>query len=181
MAELIARTPCEGLLPVTAGAFTLTEEPFAPITSLMPYKGAGKALSEALEAAHGVKLPAANRTTSKAGTAVQWFGRGQYLLIGAEPAETLGQHAALADQSDGWARVRLEGKGSEQVLARLIPLDLRASAFKRGHTARAPLQHMMAAVTRSGTEAFTLMVFRSMAVTLVHDLKTAMESVAARG
>ncbi|MCB1343259.1 MAG: sarcosine oxidase subunit gamma [Pseudooceanicola sp.] len=181
MTELVAKTPCEGLLPLKIGAFSLTEEAFAPLVSLMPFKGREEALSAALEAAHGVKLPGAGRSTSKAGTSVLWFGRGQYLLVGAQAAETLGEHGAVVDQSDAWARVRLEGAGVEAVLARLLPVDLRAGVFKRGHTLRSPLEHMMASVTRVGPEAFSIMVFRSMAATLVHDLKSAMEGVAARG
>lgn len=181
MTDLLARTACDGLLPLTAGTVTLSEEPFAPLTSLMPYKGRDKDLSAALEAAHGVKLPGVNRSASKAGTSVIWFGRGQYLLIGAEPGAALADHAAVVDQTDAWARVRLDGAGAEAVLARLVPVDLRAAVFKRGHTLRSPLQHMMASVTRTGVNAFSVMVFRSMAGTLVHDLKTAMEGVAARG
>lgn len=181
MADLIARSPCDGLLPVRIGGFSLTEEAFSPLTSLMPYKGQEKALSEALDIAHGLKLPAVNRTTSRAGNAVLWFGRGQFLLVGPEPDTSLAQHAAVVDQSDGWTRVRLEGEGAEDVLARLLPVDLRPTVFKRGHTLRSPLEHMMASITRAGTDAFTIMVFRSMAATLVHDLKRAMEGVAARG
>jgi len=37
----------------------------------------------------------------------------------------------------------------------------------------------MASLTKTGENAFQIMVFRSMAETLVHDLKTAMEGVAA--
>ena len=102
------------------------------------------------------------------------------MLIGPEPDASLGEYAALTDQSDGWAVVRLEGKGAGDVLARLVPLDLRPASFKRGHSARTDLAHMMASLTKVGENAFQIMVFRSMARTLVHDLKTAMEGVAAR-
>ena len=97
------------------------------------------------------------------------------------PDPTLAGHAAMVDQSDGWAVLRLEGAGAAEVLARLVPLDLRAPQFRRGHTARTELQHMMASLTRLGPDAFLIMVFRSMARTLVHDLTSAMEAVAARG
>jgi sarcosine oxidase subunit gamma len=60
-------------------------------------------------------------------------------------------------------------------------VDLRPQVFKRGHTLRTELKHMMASITRIGAQSFQIMVFRSMARTLVHDLKTAMEAVAARG
>lgn len=180
MAELIARPPCQGLLPLEIGTTTLSETDAGVLTSIMPFKGQEAALSEALIAAHGMAMPAANRTTGRAGIRAIWFGRGQVLLIGPSPHEALARYAALTDQSDAWAVVRLEGAGAVDVLARLLPIDLRATQFKRGHTARTELMHMMASITRVGDQAFQIMVFRSMATTLVHDLKTAMEGVAAR-
>ncbi len=110
-----------------------------------------------------------------------WFGRDLVLLIGPEPHGSLARHAAIVDQSDAWAVVRLQGAGAEAVLARLVPVDLRAAHFKRGHTLRSQLQHMNVSITRVAADAFQIMAFRSMAQTLVHDLKTAMEGVAARG
>ena len=76
--------------------------------------------------------------------------------------------------------MRLAGADAADVLARLTPIDLRESQFKRGHTARTELAHMMASITRLGPQSYQIMVFRSLANTLVHDLKTAMKSVAAR-
>jgi sarcosine oxidase subunit gamma len=62
-----------------------------------------------------------------------------------------------------------------------VPVDLRAAQFGPGATARTELAHMAASVTRLEDGAFLVMVFRSMAQTLLHDLKSAMEAVAARG
>nr|WP_239032540.1 sarcosine oxidase subunit gamma [Leisingera sp. MMG026] len=160
---------------------SLTEEHPGAMWTVAPFKGQQEALSKALETAHGMAFPAVNRATGKAGSRAVWFGRGMALLMGLAPDAKLAKHAALTDQSDAWAVVRLEGAGAEDVLARLVPVDLRSQVFKRGHTARTELKHMMASVTRTGPQAFQIMVFRSMAKTLVHDLKTAMEAVAARG
>jgi len=181
VADLIAKSPCAGLLPLSAGTVTLSEEDAVAMTSLAPYQTREKELSAALKAAHGLGFPAPGRSIGKAGARVIWFSQGQALLIGPEPDATLNQFAALSDQSDAWAVVRLQGKGAADVLARLVPLDLRPASFKRGHTARTNLAHMMASLTKTGENAFQIMVFRSMATTLVHDLKTAMEGVAARG
>lgn len=181
MAELIAKTPCEGLLPLRIGSVTASEETPGAMTALAPYRGQEKPLSQALKAAHGMAFPAPNRATGRAGARAIWFGRGQAMLIGPAPDAALGQFAALTDQSDGWAVLRLEGDAVEQVLARLVPVDLRAGSFKRGHTLRSQVQHMAGSITRIGDRAFLIMVFRSMAETLVHDVKTAMEAVAARG
>lgn len=181
MAELIEKTPCAGLLPVSAGNVTLTEVNAGVMTSIAPFKGQEKALSDALKAAHGMAFPAVNRATGKEGVRAVWFGQGQAMLIGMHADAALGDMAAMTDQSDAWAVVRLEGSGAEDVLARLVPVDLRAGHFKRAQTARTMLGHMMVSVTRVGDDAFQIMAFRSMAKTLVHKIETAMKGVAARG
>lgn len=180
MAELIAKSPCDGLLPLTIGTVTLSEETPAQITHLAPFNGQDKAFSAALKAAHGMAAPAPGRSSGKATSRALWFGRGQWMLVGPAADASLNDVAAVTDQSDAWAVVRLEGAGSEDVLARLVPADLRRATFPRGRTARTLVQHMSASVTRVGENAFQIMVFRSMARTLVHELETAMLGVNAR-
>lgn len=180
MVDLTVTPPCHGLLPVTIGSLTITEEPFSPLTAVAPFRGQDAALSTALKAAHGMAAPAPNRATGKAGARAIWFGQRMILLQGPDPDAKLAKFAALTDQSDGWCVVRLDGAGAADVLARLTPIDLRDSAFKRGHTARTELRHMMASITRIGAQSYQIMVFCSVAQTLVHDLKAAMSSVAAR-
>ena len=68
----------------------------------------------------------------------------------------------------------------KDILARLVPIDLRDQAFPDGAAARTLFGHMTAVLMRLGPEHYEVMVFRSMAGTLAHDLKDAMESVAAR-
>lgn len=181
MAELIAKSPCDGLLPVEIGGVTLTEEDLGHLTALAPYRGQAKDAAAALKSAHGMVWPGPNRVTGKQGARAIWFGRAHVLLAGPAPDAALAAHAALTDQSDAWACVRLEGAGAEDVLARLVPLDLRAGRFKRGHSAKTQLMHMNVSISRIGEHAFLILAFRSMAKTLVHDLKTAMAGVAARG
>lgn len=180
MVKLMPKSPCDGLLPLTIGTLTASAPDPGVLTSLAPFKGRKAALSDALQSAHGMALPKPNRATGKQGARALWFGQGTALLMGPQPDEALAHHAALTDQSDAWAVVRLDGSGARDVLARLTPIDLRARVFKRGHTARTDLQHMMGSITRTGEDAYQIMVFRAFAETLVHDLKTAMETVAAR-
>ena len=180
MVDLVAKSPCEGLLPLTIGPLTLSEVDPGRLTTLAPHKGRDKSLSDALKSVHGMALPAPNRATGKMGARALWFGHRLVLLQGPDPDAKLAKHAAIVDQSDGWAVVRLDGAQAADVLARLTPIDLRESSFKRGHTARTELQHMMASITRIGPQSFQIMVFRAFAETLVHDLKTAMTSVVAR-
>ncbi|APE44099.1 sarcosine oxidase subunit gamma [Sulfitobacter alexandrii] len=179
MAELKAKSPCDGLLPIRIGAAELTELDPGVLSMLSPL-GDRAGLGAALERAHGMTLPDPLRATGGAGARCIWFGRDQVLLMGSVPDTTLTEHAAVVDQSDGWAVVQLEGAAAVDVLARLVPVDLRADRFARDHTLRTQLFHMSASITRTGDDRFMILVFRSMASTLVHDIKTAMEAVRAR-
>lgn len=180
MVELKALSPVAGMLPIAVGDCRLEAVEHGHLTMLSVYQGQEKQLSEALVAAHGVRLAAPNRGTSKAGVRCLWFGHDQVLLIGPAPDPTLAQYASVVDQSDSWAVVRLQGGQAEAVLARLTSVDLRPAVFKRGHTLRSELRHMMVSISRVGVDAFEIMVFRSMAATLVDDLQSAMASVAAQ-
>lgn len=180
MADLTAKSPCAGLLPVTIGSTTLSEVEPGHMTSVTAVKGGAGALSAALQAAHGVAMPAPNRTEGQGQAQAVWFGPDQAMLIGPAPDATLAAHASLVDQSDGWAVVDLTGAGAADVLARLTTIDLRDGVFAVGHTARTDLMHMMSSITRTGADSYRIMVFRAFARTLVHDLTTAMTSVHAR-
>lgn len=180
MTDLAVTTPCAGLVPVTAGALRLTEGVPGRMTALAVYKGQEAALGRALAKAHGLGWPAPGAVIAGEGGTVQWFGLDMALLMGPEPGAGLAKHAALTDQSDAWAVLRLEGAGATAVMARLTPLDLRENAFGPGCTARTDVAHMACAVTRTGAEAFEIMAFRSMAASLVHEVEVAMRRVAAR-
>ncbi|WP_370400854.1 sarcosine oxidase subunit gamma [Sulfitobacter sp. JB4-11] len=179
MVDLNETSACAGLLPLSIGRFTVEEHLPGALTSISPFDAA--AMAKALEKGHGLAWPAPNRSSGKAQARCIWFGHREVLLMGPLPDATLTKHGAVVDVTDGWAVVHLQGAGVEDVLARLVPVDLSPAAFKRGHTARTMLVHMNASITRIGADAFEILVFRSMATTLVHDLKRAMESVTARG
>ena len=176
MAKLIANTPCAGLLPRVIGTVSLTEVDAGEITFVAPFRGQQKATSAALKAAIGVGFPSPNRCLGTS-VRVMWCGMGQALVMGA-PCPAL--PAQCVDHSDAWAIVRLDGADAAAVLSRLTPIDLRATSFKKGHTARTLIGHMTGGVTRLGAQSFEVMVMRSMAATLVHDLVQAAENMDAR-
>ena len=66
-------------------------------------------------------------------------------------------------------------------MARLVPVDLRTQAFGVGATCRTLVGHMSSSITRIEKDRLLIMVFRSMAETLVAELKEAMEAVVDRG
>ncbi len=174
MAKLIALTPCAGLLPISLGKIAVTEVLPDRLMSVAPFAGQNKAVSAKLKSHVGAVLSGLNRRIG----GVTWFGHGTWMVAGDVALDGL---AAVTDQSDAWAVVAISGAGSEDVLARLVPIDLRATVFKKNHVAKTMLGHLSVTITRTAANTFEIMVMRSMAQTLVHDLDVAMRGVAARG
>lgn len=179
MPRLIAKSPLEDALPLAVEGAVLTEVAVERATCIAPFRGRESAAGAALKEI-GLAFPAPGRSLRKGEARILWWGRGQALLIGAAPPAALDGIAALTEQGDGLAGLRLEGPLAEAALARLVPIDLRPKAFPAEATARTLLFHMTCTVTRLGPEAFEILVMRSMGATAVHDLAGAMRSVAAR-
>ncbi len=179
MARLIAKSATLGQLPLTIGALTLTEDSPARLTAIAPWQGKDKGAETALRDM-GLAWPAPDRAVAGGeGAAILWSGRGQAFLLNADP-EPLAALAALTDVADGWVALTLTGPDAAEALARLIPLDLSPRAFPPGATARTGLGHMMCLLWRTSDQGFRVFVFRSMVTTAVHEIGTAMRSLAAR-
>jgi sarcosine oxidase subunit gamma len=172
--DLIAK-PALGTVPLTLGQTVLAEAPMGEMHSIQPYPGQEKAVSKALKEI-GLAFPKPNSWLEKAGLRIVWTGREQAFLLGGTPPT--GLHAAVTDQSDGWVTLTLEGPGARDVLARLVPLDLRH--VKRGDAARSSLGHMPLILIAEAADRFCLMTFRSMARTAWHEIHDAMTKVEAR-
>ena len=160
MPELIAKSALEGQEPLHLGAVTLAEAVVGPITSVAVFPGAAKAVAKGMKGL-GLTFPAPNTFVDKKGVRLIWTGRDQAFLIGVEPPA-------------------LEGAAVTDVLARLVPLDMRLPAFPVGRAVRSGLNHMNAVILRTGDYAFEVMVFRSMARTAWHEIEAVMQAVAAR-
>jgi sarcosine oxidase subunit gamma len=174
--ELIAKSALEGR-SLTLGGVTLAEADPGPITSIAPYPGGARAVAKGLKAL-GLTFPAPNSFVEKKGARIVWTGREQAFLMGVAPPVLEG--AAVTDQSDGWAVLALSGAAAVDVLARLVPVDLRLGACPAGTALRTQLNHMNAIILRTGDYAFEILVFRSMARTAWHELETTISMVAAR-
>jgi sarcosine oxidase gamma subunit len=162
---------------MTLGGVTLAETDPGPMTSIAVLPGGAKAVSKALKPL-GLAVPAPNSFVEKKGARIVWTGREQAFLMGVAPPVLDG--AAVTDQSDGWAVLALSGVAAVDVLARLVPLDLRLASFPVGSAVRSGLNHMNVVILRVGDYAFEIMVFRSMARTAWHEIDTVMHMVAAR-
>lgn len=178
MLDLKAKSACDGLLPVSYGPFTLTELVPAALTSIAPFKGQKGSVTDLLQKTFGIGLPEIGKATDNGEVKAIWFGQGQYLLTAPAP-DGIADIAAVTDQTDAWATVLLTGDGVAEVLARLVPVDMRPTAFPEGSAVRTLLGHMTVSITRDGA-GYRIMAFRSMAVTLAHEIAGAMEAVAVR-
>lgn len=181
MVELKARAPFEDMEPLSIGQVELA--PFDPgtLTLIAPFRDRSETLTQALAEKHGLGWPEPGHWIGGDDMRLSWFGAGRALLMGGAADPSLEIHASLVDQSDGWAALVLRGWGAEEVLARLVPLDLREAGFPAGRVARSRLQHVDGAILRLQEAQFLILGPRSMAGTLRHDLVSAMESRAARG
>ncbi len=157
----------------------MTEVTITRMVSVAPFQGQQKQVSDAMKSALGLRFPGANRVTASESARAIWAGAGIALVMDGKMPDLAGQ-AAVTDQSDAWTIVAINGAGTEDVLARLVPIDLRRSTFKTGHTARTLIGHMTGSVSRTGAQGFEIMVMRSMAKTLVHDLTRAATLLAGR-
>lgn len=178
MVKLIARTPLDGL-DISLGQARLREVSVGPIWSVAPFRGADA--GAALNAAHGVGFPSPGQSMQNGDVRIIWSGGGQAFLMGAVPDASVARLAATTDQSDGWTVMELSGADAREVLVRLVPADIRPSEFGVGATMRTAVQHMAASITRVAEGAYLVLVFRSMAGTVRHELEFVMKSVAARG
>ncbi len=174
MVDLIAKSPAEGLLPVTHGDLTLRELVHDSITSVAPFNGKEKTVSTALKRTVGAGLPDVGRLLAGDKGEVLWSGHGQYFVLNGKVGKV---NAAVTDQSDAWTCVALEGPGARDVLARLCPLNF--GAMNEGDVARSLIGHMSAIII-ARSDGYDLMVFRAFAKTLVHEVAQAMRSVAAQ-
>ena len=181
MVALKSEHPLDGVLPIEIGAVRLdvVADP-GVLTLIRPAKEREDGLSSALTTHHGLSWPETGRTVFSEGSELVWFGREVALMMGQAPHKALAQHAALVDQSDGWVCVTFDGQATDDVLARLVPIDLRKNAFGVGQTARSLAFHIPVSITRISETGFRILVMRSMARALVHDLSNAMEAARAR-
>ncbi len=133
------------------------------------HKG-GAALTKAIKAAVGTKVPAQRRIEIKGEMACGWMSPDEYLLIlpyakvGATMAALAkalaGEHHLAADVSDARAVFRVEGAKAAEVLAKLSPVDF--AKLERGELRRSRAAQVAAAMWAQDG-GFTVVCFRSVA------------------
>lgn len=175
MADLIATPPLTHA-PLTRGGVTLAAWDPGPMAAVCPFPGRDV---DAALAPLGVTFPAPGQVVSAGAVRMVWTGRAQAFLVGAPPPAGLPDVAAVSDQSDGWAGLRVSGPAAGDALTRLVALDLRPQAFPAGQVVRTGLNHLPMVLLRDET-GFALLVFRSMARSAWHEIAAVMDMLAAR-
>jgi hypothetical protein len=172
VADLIETPPLAGqALPLTRGEAQLSALPPGPIHAIAPFPGQAAAVADLLGG-----FPRPGQVLSTPAGMLVWAGRETAFLFG--PAPDLRGLAAVTDQSDGWAGLRLSGADAAAVLARLVPLDL--DRLPAGSSARSLLNHQPLLLIHAEPGEYHLWSYRSMAATMVHEIETSMTRVAAR-
>ena len=179
MVDLYTTSAAATALPLKIGT-VYVEEVETPLFLVAPFGKNLKQAAAVLVNQMGLEWPTAHVMKRTGVAYALWFDHAHIALMGVEPSARLLRYAAVTDVSDGWFIVDISGPEVRDVLARVTPLDMRIKSFKTGMTQRSMLMHMQASISCLGKSHFRVMVFRSMALTVVHDLAVAMESVAAR-
>jgi len=155
------------------------------VASVLLRKGQIAALSERVRQRYGMELPHGPQRRVAGDVAFAGVGPEAWLATcetGAHafaPAlkEALGEAASVADQSSGYAILRLTGPKLRETLAKFLPIDLHPRAFERGAVASTTAAHVGATLWRlhdaaDGSPIFEIAVFRSLAGSFWHTLST---------
>jgi sarcosine oxidase subunit gamma len=138
-------------------------------------RGDRAALAGRIRAAYGIDLPAGPKRVQAAGISFVGTGPRSWLAMrdGGDPAadlrRALGDAAALADQSDGYAVLRVSGPKARAALEKGIGIDLHPRAFRTGDAASTACAHLGIVLWQlDETPAYEIAVFRSLAGSFWH-------------
>ncbi|CAD5293450.1 N-methylglutamate dehydrogenase subunit D [Bosea sp. 62] len=142
------------------------------LATLIAAPGRTTALSQAVEGRLNIALPTTPKVVSNATHDAIWSGPEQWLLRAATRdgfrglLEALATQAAVSDQSDARAAIRLSGLPVRDVLAKGVMLDLHPAAFAVSDTALTSIAHIGVHLWRLADgpdgSVFEIMVARSM-------------------
>lgn len=164
----------------TPAGITVTDLDGTALASVQAFPSRAAALPERVRARFGLALPDGPRLVEAGGTTFLGTGPARWLAtregggngFAADLATELDGLAAVADQSDGYALLRLEGPALRQVLAKGVNIDLHPGAFPVGDVAATAIAHIGVTLWRledaDGTPRFELALFRSMAGSFWH-------------
>jgi methylglutamate dehydrogenase subunit D len=152
------------------------------IATVLVRNGCLAQLTQRLQERFGIELPHGPRRAAVGAVALAGTGPHAWLATSEEHGhgfgrllkETVGDAASVADQSSGYAILRMTGPKLREALAKILPLDLHPRGFVPGDVASTIASHVGATLWRledtDDCPVFEIAVFRSLAGSLWHTL-----------
>jgi methylglutamate dehydrogenase subunit D len=182
---LAPRTPFPTPAELRDCGITIRDRTGLGLASVLVRKNLTAALARRVREHLALELPKGPERSSAGPIAFAGIGPGAWLATCESGHRTfatslsgiIGDLAAVSDQSDGYAVLRLSGARVSTVLSKLVPLDLDARAFKPERIARTAAAHIGVVLWRlyeinSSLPLFEVAVPRSLAGSFWHALLT---------
>ncbi|WP_129775362.1 sarcosine oxidase subunit gamma [Peristeroidobacter soli] len=165
-------------LPITApgSGVVVQERDELGIASVLARRGQHEALTKRVRERFGIELSPGPRRSAAGGCAFIATGPGAWIVTVERASngcvtsltDALGDLAAISDQSDGQAVLRVSGPKAREALCKIVPIDLHPRIFRSGAVAATVAAHVGATLWRldddpSGHAVFEIAVFRSLA------------------
>lgn len=171
---LAAKSAFLGVQSLKHPALTIEDRNDLTIASITCAKGKSADVKAAIQTAYGVALPSTPERVAGNGIAFIWHGPDQWMAIadrgtGARDLEIelkplLSGVAAVVDQSDGRAVVRVSGTHVRDVLAKGVSIDLHPSQFKPNSVAITHAAHIGIIIWQTdAAPVYEIAMFRSFA------------------
>jgi len=153
--------------PVQTPTLQITELPLSGILRIQGRKS-DAAFVSAVEERLGVRLPAPERTNSKADVTVVWSGPNEYLCFCALKNEAqyedalqsalAGKFAAVTLASDSRIGVYISGSNAAEFIAQGCAIDMDTANFKVGHSSTTRFASLPAILIHRATQEYILYV-----------------------
>ena len=161
-----------------APGVVLGECRYRGVVSLIARKGMATAVAAAARAAYGVALPLKPGSERSGAMTFIWAGPERWLVIAEDrSSEELAQSlrsvfaglAAIAEQGDGRALIRISGPRARDVLAKILTIDLHPRVFRRGDTAITGAAHLEVQIWQVDDQpSYEIALFRGFAGSFWH-------------
>lgn len=153
------------------------------IATIVARRGQLSALTNRVRERFGIELPRGPYRVAAGDVAFAGIAPESWLVtseidshrFAASLTEGLGAVAAVADQSSGYAVLRLTGPKLREALAKMLPVDLHTRRFRTGDVIVTLASHVGATLWRlqdatDGSPVFEVAVYRSFAASFWHSL-----------
>lgn len=175
---LAAKSAFLGVQSLKHPAFTIEDRNDLTIASITAAKGQSTDVKAVIQNAYGVTLPDTPERVTGNGIAFIWHGPGQWMAIADRGASNrdlelelkplFDGKAAIVDQSDGRAVVRVAGARVRDVLAKGVSIDLHPSQFKPNSVAITHAAHIGIIIWQTdAAPVYEIAMFRSFADTFM--------------